>query len=171
MLCFYFWNIESHYWYFFIILYNLYIIQLKMYSMGWLLLLFPVLYIYFFSFFSNSHTYNLYIYYGKKQIWDKIFFFFPCQTHLPFAICCSSWSSFCPFLMLLYSGLSQRALYTTGIKECTIQKTVSPFREKLYFHPSLPLPLLLLWYFWRLEILTVWLVKCHFSSNSCVYDI
>lgn len=137
--------------------------------MGWLLLLFPVLYIYIIYIQTVTHT--IYIYYGKTRIWDKIFFFFPCQTHLPFATCCSSWSSFHPFLMLLYPGLSKRALYTTGIKECTIQETDSPFREKLYFHPSLPLPLLLFWYFWRLEILTVWLVKCHFSSNSCVYDI
>ena len=166
MLCFYFWNIASHYWYFFIILYNFYIIQLEIYSMGRLLLLFSVLHIYIYS-NNESHIQSIYIM-AKHKFEIKVSFFFPCQTHLPFATCCSSWSS--PF-WCSFTQSSVRRLCTQQESKCTIQETDNPFREKLYFHPSLPLPLLSFWYFWRLEILTVWLVKCHFSSNSCVYDI
>jgi len=166
-----------------IFLYNFYIMQLKIYSMGRLLLLFPVLQIYIHTYiciytyiYIHTHTYiciytyiyiyiciytyiyihthiyiythiymyihiyiyththiyiythiyvythiyiqtishTIYIYYGKTQIWDKIFFFLPLSNP----------SSFChmllilkqSFLMPLYPEPSMRDLYTTVIK-------------------------------------------------------
>lgn len=167
MLCFYFWKIELHYWYFFLILYNFYIIQLRIYSMDRPLLLFPVLCVYIQT-NKHSHTQSTYIV-EKHKSEIKYSFSFSSQIHLPFATCCSSWSS--PF-WCSFTQSSVRVLCTQQeSKKCTIQETDSPFQEKLYFHPSLPLLLLLFWYFWRLEILIVWLVKCRFSSNSCVYGI
>lgn len=129
--------------------------------------LFPVLCVYIQT-NKHSHTQSTYIV-EKHKSEIKYSFSFSSQIHLPFATCCSSWSS--PFWCSFTQSSVRVLCAQQESKKCTIQETDSPFREKLYFHPSLPLLLLLFWYFWRLEILIVWLVKCRFSSNSCVYNL